>query len=150
MPGDPKVRPAPRAQLDNEEVIDGPKAKVDHRQKATGSNLPGMILQEGVPILGMHMGRPDPTKVGMDGVLGDANSEFEEFAANTFRPPAGILGRHLLNQRDQLLGETRTARSGTTLETPVKSESLTVPAEERVGLKDQESLFPRGKPAGEQ
>jgi hypothetical protein len=149
MPSDPKVHPAPRTEFDDEEHIDGPEEQVNDRQKVTGPHLLRMILQERVPILGRRMRGPDVPQVGLEGGLGDAKTEFQEFAADPFGTPGGILGCHWLNQVDQVLSETGPTSAGATLEAPEEPAPLASPREQGVGFEDHKGLLPRAKAARE-
>src|SRR5512142_1103079 len=94
MPRNAEVYDAPRRELNNEKHIDGPEEQVDHREKVASPDVLGMILQEGVPILGRGPRWSPAPQVSLDGVLGYAESEFEEFAADAFGAPERILGCH--------------------------------------------------------
>ncbi len=149
MPSHPKVHHAARAQLDDEEDKDL-EEEINHRKEVAGPHVVCIILQERVPILRRRRGWPYATQVGADGVLGDADTQFEQFAADPFRTPARILGGHLLNQVHHVLAEMRPPKAGTTLEPPEELEPLAMPTEESIRFENQEGLLPRWKPAGEE
>lgn len=109
-----------------------------------------MMLQEGVPILGRRAGCSDATQVGLNGVFGHREAEFEEFASDTFSAPTRLFGRDPSNQRDEVRGELRTTSSGASLDAPEESEPLAVPPEQGLGLEDQKGLSPRAEAAGEE
>lgn len=109
-----------------------------------------MVFQERVPILGRRPKGTEAPEVGLDGVLGQMESEFEEFAPKALRAPQRILGSDRLNQDCEIWRETGTPSPCATLETPEQFETRAVSAEQGVGLEDQEGLFPRLKAAGKE
>ncbi len=100
-----------------------------------------MILQEDGPGLRSGFGRTDTADVCLDGVLGNSQTQLEQFAANAFGSPQPILLRHLLDQRDGLRGELGTTTAIARFELPKETKALAMPAEEGVGLID-ECFFP--------
>lgn len=63
-----------------------------------------MILEESGPGLRAGFGGVDLGDIGLDGMLGDSDTEFEELAANAFGTPELILLCHLPDQGDGFRG----------------------------------------------
>jgi hypothetical protein len=86
----------------------------------------------------------------LDRVLGHGETELEELAVYAFGAAQRIRGGHLLNQGHEVLGETRTTSPAATREAPEEVEPLTGPAKERIGLENQQPLFPVLPVAGQE
>jgi len=70
--------------------------------------------------------------------LRDANAELQELAANALGSPESVLGRHALDQSDEIGSDAWLAPTGRArLSTPEAPESLAVPPKQRLRL-DQE------------
>ena len=96
-----------------------------------------MILQEDRPSWQSEFGRADAGNVFLNRVLSDGEAEFEQFATKPFGPPPAILLWHQLDQSDGLRGKVGTAATVARFEFPEETESLTMPAQESVGLDQQ-------------
>jgi hypothetical protein len=77
--------------------------------EVTGPHVPGVVLQEGGPGLTAGRGWPEPVEVFLNGALADLDAEFEQFTSNAFSAPQPILLRHLLDEINDLRGDTRFA-----------------------------------------
>ena len=86
----------------------------------------------------------------MDGTFADLDSEFEEFAADALGAPGDVFGSHLLDQGDGFGCDPGLRCLGFGLAAPDEAEQLTMPAEEGVGLDDEEGLFPEGRCSGQE
>src|SRR5262249_53759833 len=109
-----------------------------------GCNVRRMITQKGAPSLAW---RPTPLgHVFGDTRLRNLKPELEQFAVNAWRAPKRIFDAHPPDQDAQLRLDPRSPSRGTRLPTPVAAKSSSVPAHERLGPDDCESLQDRWKP----
>ena len=86
----------------------------------------------------------------MDGALADFDSELEEFAADTLGAPSDVFGAHLPDQGDDIGRDPGLRRLGFGLAAPDQAEQLAMPAEEGVGLNDEQGLLPEGRRPGQE
>jgi hypothetical protein len=87
----------------------------------------------------------------LDRAFRDAHAELQELASNPFGSPEPVLGRHAVDEGDELRRETRlawTARAG--FPTPEESESFPVPSQHRLGPDQQQGLAPAAMEAREE
>ena len=77
---------------------------IDDGQKITGPDVFSVILQEDGPGLRGRFGWANLGDVGLNGVFGNRDTEFEEFAANAFSTPQSVFLCHLLDESDGLDG----------------------------------------------
>jgi len=89
-----------RSQLNAEKEKERTEPDIDDGEKITSPHVFRVILQEDDPGLRGRFGGANLGDVGLDGVLGDGETEFAKFATNAFGAPQPILLCHLLNQRD--------------------------------------------------
>jgi hypothetical protein len=54
-------------------------------------------------------GRPRASHIPLDCALRDADAELQQFAANPFRSPEPVLGRHAVDEGDGVWRDTRLA-----------------------------------------
>ena len=94
---------------------------------------------------------PRASHVPLDRALRDADAELQELASNPFGSPEPVLGRHAVDEGDDVRRETRfawTARAG--FPPPEQSESFPVPSQDRLGLDQEQGMAPLGKESREQ
>jgi hypothetical protein len=78
----------------------------------------------------------------LDGTLGDPYSQLEQFSADALSAPQAIVQRHRLDQSNGFGRDSRLRRGRLRSLPPTPAERLTVPAEEGLGLDNQERLLP--------
>ena len=93
-----------RSQLDDEKAKERTEPDIDDGQKIPRPDVFGVILQEDGPGLRGRFGWANLGDVGLNGVLGDGETEFAEFAANAFNTPQSVFLCHLLDESDGLGG----------------------------------------------
>ena len=71
-----------------------------------------------------------------------ANIQLEKIATDTLRPPKSVVCCHFLDQRNGLKREFWLLRMRLGLMLPEQTKKLTVPAEKRLWLDQEERLFP--------
>ena len=128
-------------QFDDEESKERTEDDIRHRQEVTRPDLARMIVQERRPRL--RGGSYAPlSHVFLYGAFGDLNAQLEQLPADTLGSPQAIVTRHRFDQRNGLGSNFGSRRGRLGASPPVPAERLTVPAEEGVGLDNQERLFP--------
>jgi len=78
------------------------------------------------------------------------DSEFHEFTTDALHAPEAVLPGHLLDQRDGFGGDPGAPTPVAGLEPPEQPEALAMPAQERIGLEDEDGFLPSPDPAGEE
>src|SRR5579875_2418789 len=103
-----------------------------------------MIVQERRPGLARPPWRAHLAHVFLDGPLGDADVQLEQLAADALGAPRPVGARYLLDQRDRLRRDARATSRGDALRatTPEEAEEVAMPAQQGVGLHDDEGLPP--------
>ncbi len=86
----------------------------------------------------------------LNGSFRDMNAQLEEFTTNTFSSPQAIRHCHFLDQRHSLCGDLGFGRCCSGLVFPVQLESLTMPAQERLRLNNEQGLLPCTRRSSEQ
>ena len=150
MGGDAKVNNSARREFDDEEGVDLPEEQVDSWEKVTGPDHLGVILEESWPILTMGGAGACQADVLLDCGLGEPDAEFHEFTTDALHAPETFLPGNLLDQGDGLLGDSGAPTPVAGLEPPEQPEALAMPAQERIGLEDEEGFLPTVDPAGEE
>ncbi len=140
MRGDIAVEQLPSLQAQDYEHEQQPEGHRRHPGEVDGNRLPEMIPNKGPPT---SRGRFSMSwQVLRDRRLGDRDSEVQELAVNPWSAPGGVRLVHLHDQLSDLGGDRRPARPA--LPAPVEAQALSVPAEDRLGLDQDESLAPSG------
>jgi len=80
----------------------------------------------------------------------DPGAKFHEFTTDAFRTPDVVLPGHLLDQGDGFGGYPGPPAPVAGLEPPEQPETLAMPAQERIGIEDEDGFLPTPDPAGEE
>ena len=80
-----------RREFDDEEGVDLPEEQGENREKVTGPDHLGVILEEGWPILTMGGVGACQADVLLDRRPCDLDAEFHDFATDALRAPEAIL-----------------------------------------------------------
>jgi hypothetical protein len=94
---------------------------------------------------------PRASHVPFDRALRDAEAKLQELAPNPFGAPEPVLGRHALDEGDDVRRHTWFVwplRSG--LPAPEQSESFPMPSQQRLGLDQEQGMPPLTMEACEQ
>ena len=110
-----------------------------HDEEVAGQDLLDMILQEGSPVLGW-IGRSFRLVLG-NGPSGHREAELGKFVADASAAPGGILRPQGPDQLPHVLAHRRSSRL-VRFPAPVDPEALPMPAEDGVGLEDDEPVPP--------
>lgn len=139
-------------QLDDGEDEEGSEEEVVDLCEVAGPDLWRMVLQEGRPVLGRGGGgrSSGPRQVALDGAFADVDAQLTQFTTDTFGAPGHVLRFHLLDQSNGLRRDLglRYLRFG--LVSPDQSEQLAMPAEEGIGLDNEEGLSPEWCGSGQE
>ncbi len=138
-----------RVQFDEEESEERTEEKVCHGKKVAGPDLLGMGVYERPPRLSSWPAGAHSSHVLLNGALADADAQLEQFAPDALCSPQSIVPRHLLNQGDSLLGDPWLERSSLRLVSPKELETLTTPAQQRLGLDNEQRLLPSANDPGQ-
>ena len=134
---------------DDDEREDGAEPGIVQLQEVTGPDLRRMVSEEGGPRLPGRLAGRDGLHVLLNRSLADADAELEQLAADTFGAPESIGRGHGLNEFDDL----RAQRPALTLRPRPASaherEEIAMPAQERVGIHQQQDVAPPGMQAGQ-
>ena len=77
------------------------------------------------------------------------DSQFQQFPVNSGRTPGWIRQAHFTNQRSNLGGNLRSARTTFALPLPVKSKTYSMPGNDSLGFKDDQNRTPARPNLGE-
>jgi hypothetical protein len=136
----PNVDDAFGRDIDNEKREDRTKPYVISLQKVARPH--GVVSQECSPALSAAWRwRPRSSHISLNRSLRYANAELEQLATNALGSPQAVVGRHALDEDSDVRSEARLAhvdRRG--FSTPKKPKSLAMPADDRLGLDEQDGL----------
>lgn len=108
MAGDTGVNDFTATQMKEDEDVDGFEKGGVPGEEIAAENPFGFLAKEGTPLAGGRGGRPLQS-VFADGVLGDGETKFEEFAAKAFVAPAGVFEGKGADEGDEFGSGGRTA-----------------------------------------
>jgi len=149
---DPDVNHPARAVRDDEEGVARAEQEVGDREEVAGPGLRGVVAQERRPGLPGAVRRAGAAHMPLDRGLGDADTDLEQLPPDALGTPQPIRGGQLPDQRDRLgrnLGAACLLYRSRLLP-PVPTEQIAMPAQERVGLDDQQGLLPGPDATSEQ
>jgi hypothetical protein len=86
----------------------------------------------------------------LDCGLGNPDTDLHKFATHALHTPETVLPGHLLDQSDGLGGYPGAPTPVAGLDRPEQPEALAMPAQERIGLEDEEGFLLTPDPAGEE
>jgi hypothetical protein len=144
------VHDATGAQLEDEEGEDGAQEQVGELQEVARPDVRGVVAQERRPRLPGPTRRPGSVHVLLDGALADPDAELQQLALDALGTPQPVLAGHPADERDRLRRGARRAAGPSGPPPPQPPEAVPVPAEQRLGLDDQQGLTPRPDAAGQQ
>ena len=101
-----------------------------------------MIAQERFPGLSTRPFAADGSHIFLNRSFTHPNIELEKLTANALRSPEPIVCGHFLDQADRFRREFRLSRMCLRFALPEQTEKLTVPAQKRLWLDQEERLFP--------
>ena len=128
--------------LDNDKYEDTSEEAIVGLNEVASPDVRGMILQECSPSLTGRSKCPKFAQIRLDSVLSDSGGELEQLSSDPFSTPDRILGCHLLDQIDRLLGDSTLMAPGSRPATPNETKQISMPAQQRVRLNDMKRLFP--------
>ena len=103
-----------------------------------------MILQERQPALGRVAATPNASQIPSDASFRDDEAEFLKFSVDLWGSPVRVLFRQASDQNTNLIGDLRSAAAWPGSPTPVETEIGAVPADDGLGLHDDEDVGPAG------
>src|SRR3954469_23254962 len=107
-----------------------------------------MVVQEASPRLTLaavtRSSFTNSAHILLDGALGNLNIQLQQFTTDAFGSPQPVILRHLLDQRDGFGCEFRLAPivDRTRLVFPEEPEASPMPAQQGIGLHNQERILP--------
>jgi hypothetical protein len=148
MAGHVEVQDLPTSVRDDEKAVEQLEGHRRHREEVEGHEHFAVILEEGQPPFARVASALDPPKIPSYGPFRDDEAEFLKFAVNAGRAPR-ILFRHLADQPLNLLGDLRPAAPWPGTPTPVQPKTRAAPADDGLGLDDDQDAGPTGPAAAE-
>ena len=108
-PGDGKVDHTARSELDDDKDEHSAEEEIVGLHEIASPDLAGMVVEEGGPGL-LRRERPtDIPQVALNGALCDVSPQLLQLPANALCTPGVVLAGHALDQRDDVVGEWRSA-----------------------------------------
>ena len=92
---------------------------------------------------------PDTSQVPRHGSFGNLEVELPKFSVDLGGSPIRVLFSQASDQNTNLIGDLRAATAWPGSPTPVETETGAVPADDRLGLHDEEDVGPVGLKAAE-
>ena len=108
-----------------------------------------MVPEKGQPPFAWVTAAVESSKIASDGPFGDDEAELLKFAVNLGGSPTRILCREAQDQRPDLFGDSRPAAAGPRSPTPVQPKTDPVPADDGLGLDDDQNIGPAGPEAAD-
>jgi hypothetical protein len=131
---------APGVADEHEHVQGSVRQRLDSQEVGCPQRRP-VVLQERAPRLRRRASGSAPP-VLQDRVLADRDPQFQELAADPLRAPCRVVARHRRDQLPDLGAQTRTTEPGTRLPPPEQAPPSPVPADDRLGLHEDEVPAP--------
>src|SRR5882762_4987223 len=128
--------------LDNKEAVQQLKRQRRHSKEVKGDDDFSVILQKRQPPFTRVASAFNSTQIPGDRPLRDHEAELQHLAMDLGGSPVRVLLGQSSDQPPNLLGDLRSAATGTGSPTPVQPEAGTVPADDGLGLHDDEHVVP--------
>jgi hypothetical protein len=149
MAGHVEVQDLATSALDYEKAVEQLEGNSRHREKVESNDDLAVILEEGQPQLARVATALTPPKTASDGSFRDDEAELLKFTVDFGDFPTRILRRQAPDQRPDLLRDSWPAATGPGTPAPVQPKTGPVPADDGVGLDDDEDVGPAGPAAAE-
>jgi hypothetical protein len=133
--------------LQHNEHEQEPEAQRGHYEEINRDELLSVIFQECPPRLGRRL--PVSRHVFGNRGFRHLDPEFQQFPMNSGRTPGWIRQAHFTDQRSNLGGNFRSARTAIALPSSVKTKSFSMPGNDSRRLDDDQSRTPAGPNLGE-
>jgi hypothetical protein len=149
VPSNVEVQDLPTCVLDNEEAVEQLEGHGRHGEEVESDDHLAVVLEEGKPLLTWVPAALDAPEIPSNGPSGDDEAEFLKFAVDFGGSPTRILRRQAPDQRPEFFSSLlpTSARSGTP--TPVQPKTRAVPADDGLGLDDDQDVGPTGPEVAE-
>jgi hypothetical protein len=135
--------------LDDEEAVEQPEGHRWHDEEVEGHNDLTVILEKGQPAFARVTPATDSPKVPGHASFRDLQPEFQEFSVDLRSTPARILVRHPADERTDFVGDLGPTALRPGPPTPVEAETGAMPADDGLGLHDEEDVGPVGPNAAQ-
>ncbi len=145
-----QVDDAPRGQFDDEAGAQRPEEAVGDREEVARPAVGDVVAQERRPRLPARARRAVAAQLGLARALRHADAQLAQCAAAPRGTPARVLGRQPPDQGDGLRREGRAVRPRVRSPPPARPEPGAVPAQQGLGLDEEQGRAPGADPAGEE
>ena len=139
--GDVEVPAAP-VMREHDEDVEDLEGQRRHREEVAGGSDGHVVGDERTPLLPIGFVAPPRGHVLRDGGRTHVVAEVQEFVRDARRAPEDVLPRELLDEVDHLHRDGRATDPSARSLSPVVGESVSMPADDRLGLHDDEMLSP--------
>jgi hypothetical protein len=126
--------------LEHEEHVQDAKRGCGNDKEVDGNEIIGVIPEKRTPGLGRRLS-PTPHVARHCG-FSDLEPEHKQLTVNARRSPSRVLGGDSTDERSELRIDRWTSASVSALPGPVELEALAMPANDGLGLHDDQSVVP--------
>src|SRR5215472_13516272 len=135
--------------LDDKEAVQQLERQCRHGEKIERDDRLAVILEKGQPPFPRVAAPPNASQIAGHTPFGDNETELQQFAMDFGRSPTGVLLRQAPDQPTHLLGDLRSAAARPGTPAPIEAETSAVPADDGLGLDDDEDVGPAGPTAAQ-
>ena len=135
--------------LDDEEAVQQLEGHRRHGEEVEGDDHLAMILEKRKPAFARVAAAPNPSQIAGHGPFRDDEAELLQFSVDLGGSPVRVLFGQATDQTPDLLGDLRPAAARPGSPTPVETKTGAVPADDGLGLDDDEDVGPAGPEAAE-
>lgn len=128
-------------QFYEDEDVQRAKEQSMNDSEIAGPDVLGVVLQEGGP--GLTRGSTIFGQILLNRPLADLDPQLKQLALDSFRAPQMVFPGHLPDQIDCFLGDARFSLLVLRFASPIVAEEVAMPAKQRIGLDDMQSLLPK-------
>src|ERR1035437_228978 len=130
--------------LDHEEAVQQLEGHCRRGEEVAGGDHFAMILQERQPALGRVASTPNAWQIPGDASFRNDEAELLKLSVDLGGSPIRVLIGQASDQNTNLIGDFRSAAAWPGSPTPVQTETGAVPADDGLGLHDDEDIGPAG------
>ena len=145
LTGHVEVQDLASTMVDNKQTVQKLERDGWDREEIECDDHLTVVLKEGQPVLRGIPTPADASKITRNRPLAQNKSEFQQFALDFGRSPAGILLCHATNERAEFVSDSRSARPTARSPAPMQTEGRPMPAYDCIWLHNHEHPFPTGQ-----
>ena len=147
--GDVEMQDLSPPLFDDEKAVQQLERDRGHGEEVESHDHVAVVSEEGQPPLARVATAIDPPKISGDGPFGDDEAELLKFSVDLRGSPVRVLFGQTSDQRPDLFGGLRPAAPRPGTPAPKEPKTRAMPADDRLGLDDDEDVGPTVPEAAE-